>query len=129
VTWTLDMLTAPRHEFAEFTAALSYLPLLDPEVAADALALRLSDRRSELERQRRELDHVRDVLPRAVLLDNEYALAHLEADVAYVAGLLDDLRSGAITWDRAELLDIARRLDGRETKRSGARPIEGEEAP
>ena len=38
ITWTLDMLTAPRHEFAEFTAALAYLPLLDPEVAADALA-------------------------------------------------------------------------------------------
>ncbi|GAA4801578.1 PadR family transcriptional regulator [Actinomycetospora chlora] len=130
VTWTLDMLTAPRHEFAEFTAALSYLPLLDPEVAADALALRLSDRRSELERQRRELDHVRDVLPRAVLLDNEYALAHLEADVTYLAGLLDDLRSGALTWDRAELLDIARRLDaGTETERSGARPIDAEEAP
>ncbi|TDQ47793.1 PadR family transcriptional regulator [Actinomycetospora succinea] len=112
VTWTLDMLTAPRHEFAEFTAALSYLPLLDHEVAADALALRLSDRRSELDRMRRELDHVRDVLPRVVLLDNEYALAHLEADVTYVAGLLDDLRSGALQWDRAELLDIARRVDG-----------------
>ena len=111
VTWTLDMLTAPRHEFAEFTAALSYLPLLDHEVAADALALRLSDRRGELERARRELDHVRDQLPRVVLLDNEYALAHLEADVAYVAGLLDDLRSGALRWDRAELLDIARRVD------------------
>ena len=111
VTWMLDMLTAPRHEFAEFTAALSYLPLLDHEVAADALALRLSDRRGELERVRRELDHVRDQLPRVVLLDNEYALAHLEADVAYVAGLLDDLRSGALRWDRAELLDIARRVD------------------
>ena len=57
VTWTLDMLTAPRHEFAEFTAALAYLPLLDPEVAADALALRLSDRRSELERVRHDLEH------------------------------------------------------------------------
>ncbi|MHC1562303.1 PadR family transcriptional regulator [Actinomycetospora sp. C-140] len=111
VTWTLDMLTAPRHEFAEFTAALSYLPLLDPEVAADALALRLSDRRGELERQRRERDHVAGVLPRVVLLDNEYAIAHLEADVSCLAGLLDDLRSGALTWDRDELLDIARRMD------------------
>src|SRR3954453_2420015 len=111
VTWTLDMLTAPRHEFAEFTAALSYLPLLDPEVAADALALRLSDRRGELERQRHELERARTFLPRVVLLDNEYAIAHLEADVTHLAGLLDHLRSGALTWDRAELLDIARRID------------------
>ena len=128
VTWTLDMLTAPRHEFAEFSAALSYLPLLDPEVAADALALRLSDRRGALDHLRRELDHVADLLPRIVLIDNEYAIAHLEADVSYLAGLLDDLRSGALTWNRADLLDIARRIDaGGETERSRARSVERED--
>jgi DNA-binding PadR family transcriptional regulator len=112
VTWTLDMITAPRHEFAEFTAALSYLPLLDPEVAADALALRLSDRRGELERQRRELERARTYLPRAVLIDNEYAIAHLDADVACLAGLVDDLRSGALTWTYDDLIATARRMDG-----------------
>jgi len=111
ITWTLDMLTAPRHEFAEFTAALAYLPLLDPEVAADALALRLSDRRSELERVRHDLDKAPDFLPRIVVVEAEYAIAHLETDVAWIAALLDDLRSGALTWDRAALTDIARRAD------------------
>ncbi|PVZ07906.1 PadR family transcriptional regulator [Actinomycetospora cinnamomea] len=109
VTWTLDMLTAPRHEFAEFTAALAYLPLLAPEVAADALALRLSDRRGELERVRRELDAVREHLPRIVLVEAEYALAHLETDVAWIAGLVDDLQSGALTWAYEDLIDTARR--------------------
>jgi DNA-binding PadR family transcriptional regulator len=109
ITWTLDMLTAPRHEFAEFTAALAYLPLLDPEVAADALALRLSDRRSELERVRHDLDKAPDFLPRIVVVEAEYAIAHLETDVDWIAALLDDLRSGALTWDRAALTDIARR--------------------
>jgi DNA-binding PadR family transcriptional regulator len=111
ITWTLDMLTAPRHEFAEFTAALAYLPLLDPEVAADALALRLSDRRSELERVRHDLDKAPEFLPRIVVVEAEYAIAHLETDVAWIAALLDDLRSGALTWDRAALTDIARRAD------------------
>jgi DNA-binding PadR family transcriptional regulator len=111
ITWTLDMLTAPRHEFAEFTAALAYLPLLDPEVAADALALRLSDRRSELERVRHDLAKAPDFLPRIVVVEAEYAIAHLETDVAWIAALLDDLRSGALTWDRAALTDIARRAD------------------
>jgi DNA-binding PadR family transcriptional regulator len=111
ITWTLDMLTAPRHEFAEFTAALAYLPLLDPEVAADALALRLSDRRSELERVRHDLEKAPDFLPRIVVVEAEYAIAHLETDVAWIAALLDDLRSGALTWDRADLTDIARRAD------------------
>jgi len=111
ITWTLDMLTAPRHEFAEFTAALAYLPLLDPEVAADALALRLSGRRSELERVRHDLATAPDFLPRIVVVEAEYAIAHLETDVAWIAALLDDLRSGALTWDRAALTDIARRAD------------------
>ncbi|WP_433030014.1 PadR family transcriptional regulator [Actinomycetospora sp. CA-053990] len=111
ITWTLDMLTAPRHEFAEFTAALAYLPLLDPEVAADALALRLSDRRSELERVRHDLATAPDFLPRIVVVEAEYAIAHLETDVAWIAALLGDLRSGALTWDRAALTDIARRAD------------------
>ena len=66
-----------------------------------------------------------DTLPAAVLWDMdgtlvdtepywieaEYALAHLETDVAWIAALLDDLRSGALTWDRADLTDIARRAD------------------
>jgi DNA-binding PadR family transcriptional regulator len=114
ITWTLDMLTAPRHEFAEFTAALAYLPLLAPDVAADALALRLSDRRGELERLRHELERVREHLPRIVLVEAEYALAHLETDVAWIARLVDDLGSGALTWDYEELLDQARRMTGRE---------------
>ncbi|MDD7966621.1 PadR family transcriptional regulator [Actinomycetospora lemnae] len=135
VTWTLDMLTAPRHEFAEFTAALAYLPLLEPEVAADALALRLSDRRGERDRLRRELQHVGGTLPRIVLVEAEYALAHLETDVAWIGALLDDLRSGALTWNQDHLLDIARRTARGETQRwgehadRGARPVEGEDPP
>jgi DNA-binding PadR family transcriptional regulator len=111
VTWTLDMLTAPRHEFAEFTAALAYLPLLDPEVAADALALRLSDRRGELDRMRHELEWVAAELPRIVLIENEYAIAHLETDVAWIAKLLEDLRSRALTWTYDDLVETARRMD------------------
>jgi DNA-binding PadR family transcriptional regulator len=111
VTWTLDMLTAPRHEFAEFTAALAYLPLLDPEVAADALALRLSDRRGELDRMRHELEWVAAELPRIVLIENEYAIAHLETDVAWIEKLLEDLRSRALTWTYDDLVETARRMD------------------
>lgn len=111
VTWTLDMLTAPRHEFAEFTAALAYLTLLDTEVAADALALRLSDRRAELEHMRRELARVAGDLPRIVLIENEYAIAHLETDVAWIAKVVEDLRTGALTWTYDDLIETARRMD------------------
>ncbi|MDL5155503.1 PadR family transcriptional regulator [Actinomycetospora termitidis] len=98
ITWTLDMLTAPRHEFGEFTAALAYLPLITADIARDALELRLADRRAERDAVRDGLDRVRGRLPRLVLVEEEYALAHLETDVAWLEGLLDDLRAGALTW-------------------------------
>jgi DNA-binding PadR family transcriptional regulator len=115
VTWTLDMLTAPRQEFAEFTAALAYLPLLDPDVAADALTLRLSDRRGELDRLRHELEWVAAGLPRIVLIENEYAIAHLETDVAWIAKVLEDLRTGTLSWTYDDLVDTARRMNGQGT--------------
>lgn len=105
------MLTTPRHEFAEFIAALAYLPLLTPEVATDALALRLSDRRAELEHLRNDLRPVAGELPRIVLIESEYAIAHLETDVAWLAKLLEDLRSGALTWNYDDLIATARRMD------------------
>ncbi|MEJ2868290.1 PadR family transcriptional regulator [Actinomycetospora sp. OC33-EN08] len=98
ITWTLDMLTAPRHEFGEFTAALAHLPLITADIARDALELRLADRRAERDAVRDGLDRVRGRLPRLVLVEEEYALAHLETDVAWLEGLLDDLRAGALTW-------------------------------
>ena len=64
---------------------------------------------AELERVRRELEAVREHLPRIVLVEAEYALAHLETDVAWIAGLLDDLHSGALSWAYEDLIDTARR--------------------
>ena len=98
VTWTLDMLTAPRHDFGEFTAALAYLALITPEIARDALELRLSDRRAERDRVRGELERVAPDVPRFFLIEEEYALAHLETDVAWLASLLEDLRENTLRW-------------------------------
>ncbi|WP_018330977.1 PadR family transcriptional regulator [Actinomycetospora chiangmaiensis] len=98
ITWTLDMLTAPRHEFGEFTAALAYLPLISADLARDALELRLADRRTERDRLRGELERVRPLLPRLVLVEDEYAVAHLETDVRFLEGLLEDLRTAALPW-------------------------------
>ena len=67
--------------------------------------------RAELEHLRNELRPVAGELPRIVLIENEYAIAHLETDVAWIAKLLEDLRSGALTWNYDDLIDTARRMD------------------
>ncbi|MFC5065343.1 PadR family transcriptional regulator [Actinomycetospora atypica] len=98
ITWTLDMLTAPRHDFGEFTAALAYLALITPDIARDALELRLADRRAERDRVRDELERVGPHVPRFFLVEAEYALAHLETDVAWIEGLLGDLDDRTLRW-------------------------------
>jgi DNA-binding PadR family transcriptional regulator len=102
--WTVDMLVAPRPEFGEFTAALAYLPLVTVTEALAALRARLAERRAARDRTRDELADVAVDVPRLHLVEEEYLLAQLETDVAFVEGLVDDLMSGALTWDRDALM-------------------------
>ncbi len=111
VEWTVDMLTAPRRDFPEFVAALAHLPLIDPRAALAALGSRLADQRVELDRLRTSLAMARPTLPRLVLVETEYLIAHLEVDVTWLDALVDDLGSGRLTWDHEELVAAARRLD------------------
>jgi DNA-binding PadR family transcriptional regulator len=96
--WTVDMLVAPRPEFGEFTAALAYLPLITVTEAVAALRARLAERRAARDHRRDELADLRDDVPRLHLVEEEYLLAQLETDVAFIEGLVGDLTSGALAW-------------------------------
>jgi DNA-binding PadR family transcriptional regulator len=109
--WTVDMLTAPRRDFPEFTAALAYLPLISPQAAAEALEKRLANQKAELDRSRAELAGAGASLPRLVLIESEYMIAHLETDIAWLEALLKDLRAGRLTWSFEDMLATARRFD------------------
>ncbi len=102
--WTVDMLVAPRPEFGEFAAALAYLPLVTVTEALAALRARLAERRAARDHLRDELADLGEDVPRLHLVEEEYLLAQLETDVAFVEGLVADLTSGALTWDRDELI-------------------------
>ena len=105
--WTQEMLTAPRHDFPEFVVGLAYLPLLDPGVVARAVTTRLVELRERLAAPRAATADGVDVLPRVVLVESEYQVALLEAEIAWVEALADDLRTGKLHWDRDWLLRMA----------------------
>jgi len=102
--WTVDMLVAPRPEFGEFAAALAYLPLVTVTEALAALRARLAERRAARDHLRDELADLGEDISRLHLVEEEYLLAQLETDVAFVEGLVADLTSGALTWNRDELI-------------------------
>jgi DNA-binding PadR family transcriptional regulator len=105
--WLADMLATPRNEFPQFPAALSFAMLLVPEKALAVLEHRAAGLRETLTTLERDLDSYSGVLPRVTLLDDEYLRAVTAAELGWIDGVLDDLRSGTLTWSEAELAGLA----------------------
>jgi DNA-binding PadR family transcriptional regulator len=100
--WLTDMLATPRYEFPEFPAALSFVMVLGPDETRAVLerrADRLGERLGELDQQLSQYHE----LPRVALLETEYLHAVTAAELAWITEVLDDLRSGSLTWTADDL--------------------------
>ncbi|HEU5469570.1 MAG TPA: PadR family transcriptional regulator [Actinophytocola sp.] len=94
--WMRTTLSTPAREFPMFPAALSNMVLLEPrEVArlleqrADAIEVGLTDH---------DALAASGALPRMFLIDDEYRFTLIRTEVAWLRGVVRDLRSGALTW-------------------------------
>ncbi len=101
--WLTGMLCGYRNEFPEFPAALSFLMLVVPEEALRLLEQRANEMRAAIAKLEGELDTYLPTLPRVTLLDTEYVRALARAELAWLEGVTDDLRSGSLTWSYEEL--------------------------
>ncbi|MFE9310676.1 PadR family transcriptional regulator [Streptomyces sp. NPDC006706] len=107
--WLREMLAAPRAEYPQFPAALSFTMMLLPqELQAD-----LTTRAAQVRTQLTELDTAaeaarRMTLPRITMLEDEYRRAVLTAELDWLDTVTSDLRSGALTWDYETLAALAR---------------------
>ncbi|MDX6279289.1 MAG: hypothetical protein QOH03_360 [Kribbellaceae bacterium] len=101
--WLAEIVSTPRNEFPEFPAALSFIMLLTPETAVGLF----EERREQLTRRMTSLDadlaseYEGAAVPRVVLVETEYQRAITVAELSWIDALLDDLRSGALTWQAA----------------------------
>jgi DNA-binding PadR family transcriptional regulator len=99
IDWTVDMLTKPRKDFPEFTAALAYLPLITPKVAVEALRHRLEDLRASLTAMDDQCSAVAATLPRIFLVESEYMMAHLRVDIDWIESLVKDIEGDKLGWN------------------------------
>lgn len=107
-SWLADLLATPQqNDTTAYAAALSLIPYLDPKDAAAALRARVTRLDLELAGSRAQVEGMQTLLPRLFLLEEEQRLSAMEAERAFTAGLADELDSGALTWDRAELRRLA----------------------
>lgn len=101
--WLRDMLATPRNEYPAFPAALSFAMALDADQVASELARRLSAVQDHLARLDSQLESYRDILPRIVQIETEYARAIARAEADWLSLVLDDLKSGDLTWDHEQI--------------------------
>jgi DNA-binding PadR family transcriptional regulator len=100
--WLEEMLAVPRQEFPEFPAALSHVMMLTPKEALDLLARRetlLTAMHQGLEAGLASTAG----MPRVISLESEYVLATATAQLTWLRSLIDDLRTGRLSWSEAEL--------------------------
>ncbi|MEU8651632.1 PadR family transcriptional regulator [Streptomyces sp. NPDC048737] len=89
----------PQREFSQFLGAVTYLGALGPSGAVEALA-----ERAQRLRQRTAADEERLAealaagVPRMHVIEAEYALCLARAETAWIDSVIDDLRTGSLTW-------------------------------
>ena len=102
--WLVSMLATPRNEFPQFPAALSFFMMLSPDEALAVLERRADALRIELADLDANIAGAPPGLPRVVLMDDEYKQAVTGAELAWLEGIIQDLRSGSWTWSYEQLV-------------------------
>jgi DNA-binding PadR family transcriptional regulator len=105
--WLREMLRTPGGEYPEFIAAVSLLFGLDPDDARAQLELREQRLAAELAETEREMAGAPPGLPRLFLLEEEYRKAVLEAQLAWLRGVIEDIRERRLDWSQEWLREIA----------------------
>lgn len=105
--WLREILRTTDREYPEFIAALSILFGLAPEDAREQLELRAERVAAELDDSERELASAPPGLPRLFVLEEEYRQAVLAAELAWLRGVIEDLREGRLTWSADWLREVA----------------------
>ena len=104
--WLREMLSNPGGQYPEFIAALSLLFGLPVEEARDQLALRAERVGAQLAEAEQSLNEAPPGLPRLFLLEEEYRMAILRAELDWLRGVIEDLDTGRITWNEEWLREL-----------------------
>ncbi len=110
VAWLSELLAQPTREPSQFLAAVGNVARLTPAVVLEALQARAHSLQAELTGMDAHLQRQVPRLDRVLVLEAEYARAMMQAELAWVRCVIDDLRSGRLAWDYSE---IARKYDDR----------------
>jgi DNA-binding PadR family transcriptional regulator len=119
IDWVSELLSRPAKEYTRFEAGLSLAGVLPPEDILALLAQRCVNLELEISQMRALLRLMQERgLRRIFVIENEYALAMREAELAWTLNLVEEIKSGKL-GDLDEWAEMQRALDqqGREAAR------------
>lgn len=100
--WTRELISSPAPEQRPFMAGLSVLSALPPDEVIELLAARISKLEHTISTSRAEMAALEGSLPRLFLIEDDYELTMLEAEVAWARALRAALVDGSFpeveTW-------------------------------
>lgn len=97
--WMRELLSMPVQEPSQFTAALAFIRHLEPADALEQLELRAVSVEAGIAAMQAIERGISAYVDRISVLELEYQRALAEAELAWVRGLITDMRADRITWE------------------------------
>jgi DNA-binding PadR family transcriptional regulator len=104
VEWVMSLVREPAAEYPMFGVGLDYLTALPPAEAVAALQARAQALAADAEGRRVDVTESRNALAgrglgRVYVLEDEYRLSMVEAELAWVRSVLDEVEAGELSDD------------------------------
>ena len=99
-----DMIATPRRESSEFMAAMSFLVQLSPDEALPRLKERCERLEDEIVARTAGLSAASAHVLRINLVESEFLLAMLKAELVWVRRLAEEIRAGTLEWDFQQIV-------------------------
>ena len=115
--WLRNFVAFPQRERSSFMGAISFLFHLTPQQASAGLQNRIELLESEITAIDARMAGALPRIGRIHLVELEYARAMQAAELAWVKGLVSDLKAGRFKWDGEKILQSVRPKPAPSTKR------------
>ena len=99
-----QIIAVPRRESSEFMAAMSFLVHLTPDEALPRLEERAHHLESEIALRSAGVSAASAHVLRINLVESEYLIAMLKAELGWVRSLISEISAGDLVWDLKNVL-------------------------
>lgn len=106
IRWLDELVRTPAKEYPKFLTAVGYLGALGREGAISALTERRERLAADAQATSTSLAGILETgVPRLFVIEVEYALRVIEAELAWVTQLISDIEDGTLGWPQQQLVD------------------------